>query len=98
MRAIAVVWVMLRSMIFDIVRRPVLPHRLIEKAATSEAAHPGEGRDPDHMTEAPAYYGAMVSLAVSNASYNLDPGLRRDERVKRDPASDRSTLVRRRGA
>ncbi|MNY18404.1 hypothetical protein D3C86_1517820 [compost metagenome] len=72
---------MLRGMIFDIVRRPVFPDRLIEMAATPEAAHPGEGRDPDHMTKPPASDGAIASSPVCNAPYNLDSGLRRDERI-----------------
>ncbi|MNR30593.1 hypothetical protein D3C85_1480590 [compost metagenome] len=45
-------------------------------------AHPGEGRDPDHMAERQVPKGGIAPSAIGDAPYNLDPGLRRDERIE----------------
>ena len=59
--------------------RPVLIARVeAECAALSQIAHPSEGRDPDHKGGLEGLEALTRTLAES---YDLGPGLRRDERI-----------------
>jgi hypothetical protein len=48
-----------------------------------KSAHPGEGRDPDHMTPDRAWKSLLNFAFIHSAAteiFDLGPGLRRDER------------------
>jgi len=60
----------------------------------TKSAHPGECRDPDHKSRCrSARPGSAYFLGstVGAESYDLDPGIRRDERKKNGKRTNSST-------